>query len=69
MSLVRDNWEYKQSEVEERLSSILSTPWKAAIDVSILYSYTNEDNSYARTCLGQAIFECVMTPSCSLKHA
>ncbi|KAG8529609.1 uncharacterized protein KY384_006246 [Bacidia gigantensis] len=57
---VRDNWEAKRSELEARLSSVLGTPWTAAIDPAELFSFAT-GNQYASQNMGEMIAEYIST--------
>ncbi|KAJ4014475.1 hypothetical protein NW752_007237 [Fusarium irregulare] len=52
---IRDGWENKKGELEQRLSDILGQPWTISADPWALYPYA-EEYSWAQQCLGDTIF-------------
>ena len=52
---VRDNWEAKQEELEEKLSSLLRCPWKVVLDTNYLYGLACE--RYAKESPGEMFIE------------
>ncbi|KAK6952640.1 hypothetical protein Daesc_004930 [Daldinia eschscholtzii] len=53
--LVRDDWENKKSDLEQKLSDTLTTPWTVDVNPNQLYAYATE--GYAKESLGSCIAE------------
>ncbi|KAI1478536.1 hypothetical protein F4774DRAFT_385191 [Daldinia eschscholtzii] len=52
---VRDEWENKKSDLEQKLSDTLMTPWTVDVNPNQLYAYATE--GYAKESLGSCIAE------------
>lgn len=60
--LVRDNFETKIPELEEKLSSVLGQPWKISFDTGHLYSYA--DCRFAKEHPGQMFTQYILPATC-----
>ncbi|KAI1656083.1 hypothetical protein F4813DRAFT_365262 [Daldinia decipiens] len=52
---IRDEWDNKKSDLEQKLSDTLATPWTVDVNPNQLYAYAEE--GYAKESLGSCIAE------------